>query len=639
MDYLILNTDLDIIIRTNQTLQRVLLPLKWFISLVLIIIFIPLSIHAQMGIGTKYKVNSINYEGIDHFSPKELNKNIKLGGTKFFSAKRLTRRMVQTDRLILKTFYLKNGYLNCTVRDSLSIDANLMVDVFFFIEEGEQYKLTTLDIVGNEVLEEDDIKKWLGIDVYDPYNPLEIRTGLKEIKTHYENKGKPFATIKDSLEIDQNDIHLILNINENQTMTIKDISIKNNTKVEEKIIRRELVIESGDIYSKKKIEKSKKYLLNLGLFNAININISAIDTIKNQIDLVVYVREQDMRYWEFNTGLEQVLRQGTEVQTNINFSAIWRHKNILNRAKGLSAKADVGIDPYNFDSRPDLSGNISYMEPWLIGLRSTTLLRLFMDDLKEVEYEYNKFGVETSLIINPDKRNYLKTGFEFSGVSAINQVVELDTAELKQIEKEREKEKERSLIFDYSRDRRNDFLFPSKGHLFTFSGKIATPIFGGLEYYQFETSYAEYFRLYKNIVFAYRGKIGYLAPYGTNKSAPEYEKFYLGGATSMRGWENRNFIIEKSDDGEEVSIKKRLKILTNFELRFPIYWLIGGEVFADGGNLVSDIQSLRSKHYMWNFGVGLTLATPLGPIRVEFAKPLTVDNAKWIPQFAISYAF
>ena len=107
----------------------------------------------------------------------------------------------------------------------------------------------------------------------------------------------------------------------------------------------------------------------------------------------------------------------------------------------------------------------------------------------------------------------------------------------------------------------------------------------------------------------------------------------------MRGWENQMFLTKTSETGDKISDRKRVKVLTNFELRFPIYWLIGGEIFADGGNLVSDIQSLRKKQYMWNFGFGLTVATPLGPVRVELARPLTVENTKWIPQFAISYAF
>ena len=619
MDYFKSNIDSDIIIK----------------KLFLIILFlIPMTLFSQFGNSTKYKVNSIIYSGNDNISTKELNKNIKLSKTKFFGAQRLSKRLMQTDMLILKNHYLKNGYIDCKVKDSLVISDDHKVDIFFFINEGEQYKLSNIEIIGNHTFENNKLQKWLGFDIKDPYNPNQIRDGLKEIKTQYENKGKPFATISDSLEIDNNNIHLILNINENQTMIINDISIKNNQKVEEQIIRRELVIKSDDIYSKKKIEKSKKYLLNLGLFNTVNINIANVDTVQNQINLVVYVREQDMRYWEFNAGIVQKKGLGTETMTKINFAAIWRHKNILRRAKGLSAISEIGINPYDFSSRPDFNGNISYMEPWLIGLRSTTLIRLFVDDLKERDYEYNKFGLENSLIINPDKRNYLKAGFEISGIS--NKYDEIDSSSYREIEKE----KERAVILDYSRDRRNDFLFPSKGHLFSFTGKITSNILGGTKnYFQFETSYSEYFKFYKNIVFAYRAKIGYLAPYGSDETAPEYEKYYLGGATSLRGWENQRFLTKSGDDGSKIIDKKRVKVLTNFELRFPIYWLIGGELFVDGGNLVSDIKSLQKKQYMWNFGMGLTVATPLGPVRVEFARPLTVDNANWIPQFAISYAF
>ncbi|MBN2282123.1 MAG: BamA/TamA family outer membrane protein [Candidatus Marinimicrobia bacterium] len=623
MDYLNYNTNSDITIRIFVLMVMVLLPCILF---------------AQIGSGSKYKIHEINYSGNESFTAKELNKNIKLSKTKFFAAQRLSRRMIQTDKLILKTFYLKSGFLNCTVKDSIFIDRDNNVDIFFAIDEGVQFKLRSINIEENEIIDDEHFIKWMGLNLGDAYNPIQVRDGLKEIKIQYENRGKPFALINDSLHIENSDIDLVLKVQENQTMKIEDITIKNNQKVEKEVIQRELVIKSGDVYSKKKIETSKKYLLNLGLFNTVNINISDIDTVENEIDLVIYVREQDMRYWEFNTGIIQAEGQGTEVMTKINLSALWRHKNLLNKAKGLSANSNIGINPYDFSSRPDFTGNITYMEPWLIGLRSTTMIRFFVDDLKADEYDFNKFGIETALIINPDKRNYLKTGFEVSGIS--NEFKEIDIAIDSSIIKDIEKEKERAVLLDYSRDRRNDFLFPSKGHLFTFSGKIASNILGGTEnYLQFETSYSEYFRIYKNFVFAYRGKFGYLTPYGSDKTAPEYEKYYLGGATSLRGWENQRFLTKSSEDGSEIGDRKRLKVLTNFELRFPIYWLLGGELFFDGGNLVSDIKSLRSQQYMWNFGIGLTLATPLGPARVEFARPLTIDNAKWIPQFAISYAF
>jgi len=259
---------------------------------------------------------------------------------------------------------------------------------------------------------------------------------------------------------------------------------------------------------------------------------------------------------------------------------------------------------------------------------------LFIEDQQQLQYDYTKYGLETSFIINPDKRNYLKAGLEISGID--NKYEDIDSTVYREIERE----KERALFVDFTRDRRNDFLNPSRGHLFSFNAKITSSMFGGTnDYFKIETSYSEYFRLWNFFTFAYRGKVGYLDSYGSSPNVPDYEKYYLGGSNSMRGWENQRFLTSKSATGKVLADKRRIQVLTNFELRFPIYWLIGGETFIDGGNLVSDIQSLIDMPYRWNYGIGLTVATPLGPARVDFARPLTDKAEKWIAQFAISYAF
>ena len=622
MDYSKSNIDSDNIIR---------------IFVLLMLLILPTLSYSQVSNSTKYKINSVSVKGNKAFSDKELKKNINISKSWWlFGSNRLTKRMIISDRLIIKTFYLKNGFLNATVRDSIFINEKQKVDVFFFVDEGEQYFLNDIKFSGNTLFDSEYLLDKSDIKIGKPYNPIDVRKTKTEIQGRYENKGKPLVMVRDSLEIIDNNINLLFMINENKTMQINNILISNNKDVEDHVIRRELDFHKGDIYSKKKIENSKRYLLNLGLFSTVNINFTNIDTIKNNIDLMVYVRESDMRYWEVNTGFVQEEGTGAEINNNWNINANWRHKNITNKARALGIGAEYGINLSDVNSRPDFSGEINYTEPWLFKLRSTTLFRLFIDDIDNKGYDYTKYGFETAFIINPDKRNYLKTGIEISGID--NKYLDVDSI-MSNIT-ERERAQERAVFLNYTRDRRNDFLNPSKGHYFTFTGKITSSMVGGSEdYFKLETSYSEYFRIFKKLTFAYRGRVGYIAPYGNDKNAPEYEKYYLGGSNTMRGWENQKFITQKTEDGNIILVRKRLKVLTNFELRFPIYWLIGGELFVDGGNLVSDIPSLRKEPYRWNYGFGLTVATPLGPARVDYARPVSNRDEKWILQFAISYAF
>ena len=609
---------------------------KILLILGLLVLLIPMNLYSQNGLST-YKLNALNIVGNNSYSNGAIKKNLNITKNRwFFMRRRLSKRMIISDRLIIKTFYLKNGYLDANVRDSISIHKNQKVDVFFFINEGEKYILENIIFSGNTIFTDSELLKHGRLRKGKAYNPILAREMIRNIKNKYENKGKPLIEITDSLHVNGNMILLHCKINENKTFTINNIFLKNNKHVQDRVILRELSFMHGNIYSKKNINKSKKYLLNLGLFSTVNINYTNIDTINNNIDLTVYTRETDRRYWEWNTGYIEKEGLGTEKTQFWEIAARWRNKNINNRAHGFGIYADYGLNLDDIKLNPDFNAEINYSIPWLFRFRSTSLLRLFLEDKEQEEYEFRKYGFETSFIVNPDKRNYLKTGFEFSGI--INKFEEIDTTVIKEIEKE----KEQSVFINYTRDRRNDFMYPSRGHIFNFKGKITSSVFGGTEdYFQFETSYSEYFLIENFIVFTYQAKLGYLAPYGKDKSAPEYEKYYLGGPNSLRGWETQKFHTKKSPiNNEIIADRKNVKVLTNLELRFPLFWQIGGEVFIDGGNLADDAHSLFRKQYHWNYGFGITVATPLGPARVDFAWPATgVNKNKRQIQFAISSAF
>jgi len=176
-----------------------------------------------------------------------------------------TRRLLELDRLNLESFYIKQGYLHCTVKDSFSTHSNNLVDVFFKINEGQMYILKDVIISGAESLSEKKILRLLDHKINAPYNPIQIHNGIKNILNEYANTGRPLTTITDSLEIN-NDIRLHLIIHESEPFYINQVTIVNNKLVKEKPIRREIALQPGDLYSLKKIELSKRHIYETGLF-------------------------------------------------------------------------------------------------------------------------------------------------------------------------------------------------------------------------------------------------------------------------------------------------------------------------------------------------------------------------------------
>lgn len=580
---------------------------------------------------TEYFVNKIIITGNKQFSTRKLKKQINLKEKTIWRKQTFTRRLLDLDRLNLESFYIKQGYLHCTVIDSFSIHSNNLVDVFFKINEGQMYILKDVIISGAESLSEKKILSLLDHKINAPYNPIQIRNGIKNILNEYANIGRPLTTITDSLEVN-NDIRLHLIIHESKPMYINQVTITNNKLVKEKPIRREIALQPGDLYSLKKIELSKRHIYETGLFASVNIRLTDIDTVRNKVNLVVDVRELDMRYLglDFGLGQDRGLREGREPYTSLEATGQWLNRNIGGRGSRLSLKAEgaLNIDTESGLSQPRLSGEVTWIEPWLLGFRSSNSFTLFAEtqsfDLEKNYYQTN-YGGEIALIYQPERRLYLKTG-------VAPQVIESNS------QSDYTKSEEVAVTLDFRRDDRDNFLFPKNGTYLALSGKIA--LVGGkpADYYKLEPSFSQYFNIMGPVVLAYRVKVGIMAPLRTGQPTPEYEKFYLGGSTSLRAWPDNKFEPDHIDpDGYN------FKGLTSVEVRFPLFWLFGGEVFVDGGNLAGEPDfSEFFKTYRWNYGFGLTLATPLGPIRIDYAIKIPKENEKKQPgrfQLGIPYAF
>ncbi|RKY60294.1 MAG: hypothetical protein DRP96_05885 [Candidatus Neomarinimicrobiota bacterium] len=572
---------------------------------------------------TEYTVGKIYLSGNREFRTRKLKRQMNLKDIRFLRSKTFTRRLIELDRILLQSIYVKDGYLNAVVTDSFVVHDNGQVDLYYFITEGRQYFLREISIDGNTSISDTEILKLLNHKLDKPYNPIRIREGIKLIKEEYANYGKPLANIRDSIEVNHG-IHLFINVIENPTMTIGTIRISGNNLVRNKPIEREILLKPGDPYSQRKIDLSKKHIFETGLFSSVNIRPYDIDTTNHVLNLAVDVRELDMRYLGGSVGFgqEQGIAEGSDKYTSFSLDGEWLHRNIAGRGSRLSLNMGLSVNFTNIFDRPATSASITYIEPWLFGFRSSTSFKLFYQNELVDNKSQTKYGEETSLIYQPDRRFFASAGVILQKVfwTGESNVQEVDTTT---------EDNERAFTLHMRRDYRDNFLFPTKGTVFSFDGKIVGTILGGTQdYYWFETSFSHYIPVWRNVVFAYRGKFGYQRPIG-QKSTPQYAKFYLGGGASMRGWAHNSFL----NDGGNV------KVMTNAEIRFPLFWILGGEIFIDGGNLASDIPSLLNKTYRWDTGFGLTIATPLGPIRIDIAKVIGEKGKPYQWQFSIPYAF
>ena len=145
--------------------------------------------------------------------------------------------------------------------------------------------------------------------------------------------------------------------------------------------------------------------------------------------------------------------------------------------------------------------------------------------------------------------------------------------------------------------------------LFTEFISVGGLLGGNRTYQKIDTGIQGYLPIRKNWTMASRIKFGMIFDWDKDYDEYEttllYDKFYLGGSSSLRAWEPLKFL---TDNDENTPRGELIRLLLNWEIRFPIVWLLGGEIFLEGGQLTDKINNLTLKSIQWGKGFGITLA-------------------------------
>ena len=147
-----------------------------------------------------YYIEKIYFLGNEHFSDKDLKKVMLLKEKRMFSRTVFNRKLLELDKLAISNLYIRNGFLGCTVLDSISVEGDV-VNVYFVINEGIRYYLESLEIKGVRVFKEEYLRTLFDIRRGEPYNQEVIQKGVNSILELYLNRGYVNVKLKDSISV------------------------------------------------------------------------------------------------------------------------------------------------------------------------------------------------------------------------------------------------------------------------------------------------------------------------------------------------------------------------------------------------------------------------------------------------------
>jgi len=553
-------------------------------------------------------IHSINLSGNKSISKKDILYIFRQKPSKIiFNPTIFDSRLLKLDALSLKNFYHSKGFLDVFIRESFTTKDG-SVEIFYTIEEGKQYHVSSVDIKGNQVIHKDKILSILGIKNGEIYNPVKVNENISLVESEYHEIGKLFLAMEIKHEITDSAFLRIV-INEGKDVTIQNTHFEGIENIDTILVQRELLYKFGDKYKKSIVDNTALRIREIGVFSIVNFVPVRKTQSDSLIDLVIELKPFKQREWNSTGGYDPIrFSEGAEPITALSATLEWKNRSIFKSPTQFSTKMLAGIPVEEEFVRPRIRFDISLSTNWVFNIRFPSRLTSYYETFikyKDSIETIDRYGVNLTQKFQFFERSFFETNAVWEYFS---DNYENKSSETKSIE-------QKSIAMKVHIDRRDDPLFTRSGYLFNGVLRSSGYFLGGeRDYIKTDFSIQAYLPIARKSVFAIRLKTGHIWDWNLELPDYSYEKFYLGGSTSMRGWDVLRF---KENYGEPWG--GTFRFMTNVEYRFPIYRLIGMTVFADGGLLSNKLNKFSIYEIQWDGGIGITINTPLGPARIDYA--------------------
>lgn len=565
----------------------------------------------------KVRVQKISFLGNKAIKDDEIKENIATREQSFHSflsqAGNFKQELFDQDLLRIQAFYMNRGYVNVKVAEpvvTLSPDKE-HIYITISIQEGEQYKIGGIELSGDLMDNEADLRKMLTFESGEIFDRGKLFENMERLANWYKDKGYAHANVNPLTKTNDETriIDLNLQVQKGSLVHFGRIRMVGNDKTRDKVLRRELRIYEGDLYSESAIQLSKRNVTRLGFFETVEITTQrgASDDL---MDVQVEIKERQTGTFQVGAGLSSM--------ESIIGTAQISQTNLLGRGQSLSLQATLSSIRQYF--------NLHFGEPRFLDTNW-----LFSFDIFHYEYDYGD-------IVQGSTGGSLTLGYQLTDDLQVSFTYENALMNFERSGRPWESESGRtsSIKGMISYDTRNDRWLPSSGIWTYATQEIADDwLLSENEFSRSVFSVRYYQRLLWKLVAMARAEYGLVRPLGT-RAIPEFERFCPGGIQSVRGFQLRSLCDYQWRSGSNaddplvaVKVGGTEQVTLNFELTFPIFQQVGiqGVIFTDAGwGYQTDTTILADPERLWNglkasWGFGFRWFSPIGPLRFEWGFP------------------
>lgn len=646
----------------------------------------------------KVRILQVDFVGAQAFKQSKLRKQVKMRGHGMFSwitgNSTFKEDQLQEDRERLTEFYREKGYIDFEIKDVQfeTPKPNRMI-LRYTIFEGQPYKVGSVVFEGTTMLptnavapefkpgkvpkerserlgwfEKREINRTFAMKRGDTFTGKGLVKDVEAVEDFYGAKGHVEVTQGQGLNVakiantEQGTMDLQFKVDEGQKSFVEKVEIRGNYKTKDKVIRRELTISPGDPFNMVAVKVSKKRLEGLQYFEKVDTRPEMTE-VPNRKNLIIGVEEKSTGNLNFGAGFSSVDAIVGFVEVSQGNFDLFHPPTFTGGGQKFRLRMQLGTQRQDYV--------LTFIEPWFLDRKLTFGTEIYYRDLNFQSvgnlYDELRAGVRLSLT-RALWSDYLMATFSYTiesvGISFNpgyhgDRIIRdptgggrdpgdvvVDPANIPQTLL---REEGYSLVsrvgLSLAYDTRNSSLLPDAGQRTELGVDFAGgPLGGDQSYYKLELKSAWYFRGFvKGHVLEVAGRLG-VADGLDGDEVPFYDRYYLGGLYSLRGFQYRGISPREGDFLEPIGGNSYWFGTAEYSVPIISKEKIGGvraAIFYDIGNVGEKAYSFNFNEYSDNWGLGLRLNLPIGPLRLDYALPLNHDrynSSSGRFQFGVGYS-
>jgi len=577
--------------------------------------------------GPKVRIKLIQFKGNNHIKAKRLIKEMEIKRWNWFSW--LTDTGVFKDEQFeddldkLRDFYREQGYLDVEIpqeKVTFAYPDRKRLILTIAVTEGRRYRIGEISITGMKLHPEALLKRILRMKSGAVFSPSRIDKDRERLEEFYGRDGhlETQVAITRKSNITTGNIDLIYTVNESDKFTVESIVIEGNTKTKSTVILRELTLGPGDVFNTVFEKISRLRLENTRFFDDVSVTPQETN-IPGRRNLRIAVREGRTGQLTFGAGFSS-LERGTifaEVSQS-NFDLFNRRSLFQGDGQKFRLRLQLG--------QQSNEAVLTFEEPWLFQRELALGFTLFRTSSDYNSAYYREVDAGATVYLRKRLFELVEGTLSYSyQVITIDEISSQANFTIQSLAGDNQVSR---VAFTLLRDTRDKIVNTTHGNYFTGTIAVAGGALGGSEdNYKLEVRGSQFFQIFERQtqVLSLIGRLGIIENFGASTDVPYYSKFYLGGPTTLRGFEYNDV---SPRDGSSFGIPLGGKSYGFFsaEYSLDIVSPVRVAVFYDAGFVNSSAYDFSPAHYNDNFGIGLHLFVAGSPLALDFGIPLTGDK-------------